>query len=119
MNIHFKDEGKEIIHVFTGAGDSAEAEPELTAHLRQILKIKLTNSCDYSWCELSDPYNKSWVKHLANMGYHLAVVWYDGSWPESSDLETELKSWWAEQSISDEPWVFAGQLIYRSSAKIF
>jgi len=117
MNIHFKDEGKEIIHVFTGAGDSALAEPELTAHLRQILKIKLTNSCDYSWCELSDPYNKAWVKHLANLGYHLAVVWYDGSWPESSDLETELVEWWAEQSISDDPWVFAGQLIYRSSAK--
>lgn len=120
INLHFKDEGKEIVHVFTGAEcheDLSQREPDLVAQLRQILKIKLANECDYSWCELADPYNKSWIGNLADMGFHLAVVWHDGSWPESSDIEQNLLSWWKQQSISDQPWIVAGQLIYRADRK--
>ena len=113
IKLYYKAEGQEIVHVHTGADNHYRLDkryPEYTAQLRQIQRIKLANECDYSWCELRDPYNKSWLTDLANMGFHMAVVWYDGSWPESQELETRLIEWYNDTAAGS--WLVAGQLIH-------
>lgn len=114
IKINFKDAGKEIIHVFAPVSDSFEGlpkkEPEYVARLRQVQRIKLSNECNYSWCTIMDPYNRNWVKYIADLGFEYALVWGEGTWPEFNDLEEKVIEW----APTEDNWVVAGQILYRN-----
>lgn len=113
IKINFKNAGKEIIHVYAAVDsfdDLPEREPEYVAKLRQIQRIKLANECDYSWCTLMDPYNRHWVQELAELNFKYAVVWAEGTWPESQDIEQKIIEW----APTEDNWIVAGQILYRN-----
>jgi hypothetical protein len=87
--------------------ESLKQNPEYAAKLRAALKANLHNSCQQPICELhGNQIVNDWLHDLYDMGYHVAVVWFDGSWPLGPEFEREvhdcLDNHWVEK------WLAAG-----------
>jgi len=85
-------------------------EPEYLQKIRTIQKCNFNNCCDHSWLEDASMDNVQHLETLANMGYELAVIWFDGSWPTSPEFEERLLEW-HDGEWSNKKWMCAGHII--------
>jgi hypothetical protein len=65
--------------------------PEISAKLRSCLRANILNNSEYSYIELHHhQIVTDWVCDLADYGYEIAVIWFDGSWPVGREFEETL-----------------------------
>lgn len=113
MDLHVANNNRMVhVQLHRTVHEELESYPEYVAKLRTVLNNNLTNACDHSFAEVYETYNNAWLQKLAKFGYELAVVWFDGSWPTSTDFEQELlrlhDTEWASRR-----WMLAGHIINR------
>jgi hypothetical protein len=115
FNLHgiHADSDHRIVHVQLNHTVHEELmdHPEYVAKLRTILKSNLINS-GMSFVEVHKNSNHIWLEKLADFGYQLAVVWFDGSWPLGSDFDTELLRLY-DTEWSQHSWMLAGHILNR------
>jgi len=114
MIIHRGDE-QEIMHVVSHAcvHDDLADEAQYRAKLRKVTKIKLTNECQHSWVEWERSfYDAEFFKKIYREGYKMVCFWFDGSWPDAPEFETELLRLY-HREWNDVNWMVSGNIIYR------
>jgi len=93
-----------------------EHETEYVAKLRKVTEINLTNSCK-NYVMIGDTYQRSF-KHLtrsaAGLGFDVAVIWFEGSWPMGHDFEDALLEQ-VDGPWANTKWLAAGHIINRAS----
>ena len=59
-----------------------------------------------------DVSSHDYLRTICRLGYELAVLWFDGSWPQSDDFETKLLEY-HDGAWKDKDWMCAGHIINR------
>lgn len=90
--------------------EELEQETEYLHKLRIVQKCNLNNCCDHSWMEDVDIDNTQYLETLVHIGYELAVIWFDGSWPTSPEFEERLLEY-HDGEWQDKNWMCAGHII--------
>lgn len=109
-----------IVHVaFNGAMiPSLQQHNEYVTKLRKMAEISLTNTCNHHKL-VCGQYNNKILKENINtaksMGYELAVVWFEGSWPTTEEFEENLLDVY-DNVWSKTDWLVAGHIIDKRPA---
>lgn len=109
-----------IAHLlFNGAMIPAlKQEHEYVTTLRKIAEIGITNASSHFSIfgpSYSDLVFKMNLKSSYDLGFELAVVWFEGSWPLSEEFEEELLKVY-DDTWTDSGWLAAGHLLSRRPA---
>ena len=76
---------KNIVH------EELQNEPEYLQKIRIVQRNNFVNCVDHSWMEDVDVlHSHDYLKTIADLGYELAVLWFDGSWPQSDEFENKI-----------------------------
>lgn len=103
-----------IAHVMPNylVNDHLKPYPELVAKLRACLRANLNNSCEHAVVELHGHQNTvDWMIDLYDFGFEIAVIWTDGTWPLSHQVEEEIIDM-VENHWHPE-WMGAGMIVNR------
>ena len=97
---------KNIVH------EELQTEPEYLQKIRIVQKNNFVNCTQHSWMEDVDVSSHDYLRTICRLGYELAVLWFDGSWPQSDDFETKLLEY-HDGAWKDKDWMCAGHIINR------
>lgn len=107
-------EQQRICHVAPNKNPSVF--PEVRGHneylqkLRMVTKINLNNNTQGCFAELVHPEGNGWIKSLCKMDFDLACVWFEGTFPTSSEFEDELLKL-VDGEWKHERWMVAGHIL--------
>jgi len=91
-----------------------EHETEYVAKLRKVTEINLTNSCK-NYVMIGDTYQRSFhhlTRSAVGLGFDVAVVWFEGSWPMGHDFEDALLDA-VDNEWAGTKWLAAGHILNR------
>ena len=111
-------ESADTVHIMFTEVNMPEIKsyPAYAGKLKKILQINLTNAAIYPFLYADQFYDGGVhhsLKQAIQLGFQYAVVWFDGSWPKSTDfdklLQEHISNW------NNTRWLAAGHIINREN----